>query len=56
MCLRELELNDKPSAKERKEKKRVESGNEMPKGKENDFVKGQHVYYFPPKNHFIYNP
>ena len=52
----------KPSAKERQVEKGIESRNAKFEGKESDcclkgdFVKGQHVYYFPPKNHFLYNP
>ena len=56
MCPKERELEKEPSARERVDKKTVESGSEKPKEKENDFVEGQHVYYFPPKNHFLYNP
>ena len=62
VCPKELKLNDKPSAKEREEKKGVKSRNEKLKWEESDcitrgeFVEGQHVYYFSPKNHFLYNP
>ena len=38
------------------DKKSVENESAKPKRKENDFIEGQHVYYFPPKNHFLYNP
>ena len=62
LCPKEVKFNKKSSAKESEKKKGIESRNERPKGKKSDccwkgeFIKGQHVYYFPTKNHFLYNP
>ena len=56
VCPKQVELEKQTSAREKVDKKEVESGSAKPKGKENNFVEVQHVYYFPPKNHFLYNP
>ena len=62
MCPKKKDIEIRPSTKEQVVKKRAESRNEKSKGKKSDccwkgeFIKGQHVYYFPTKNHFLYNP
>ena len=45
-----------PNARVTNNFKGVKNRKEKSKGKESEFVKGQQVYYFPPKFHFLYNP
>ena len=48
VCPKELELNDKPSAKEKEGKKGVESTNKIPIGKESDCcLKGEFIIFHP---------